>query len=322
MEMASYGKSDPRVLIVRPGALGDTILSLPLLDSIRRENPGSRIVFLGTRPYGTLIPPWAEFQPMDHPRWLWLFATEDEGVPSDACSFDRAYVVLNNPEHVMRNLRRAGVDSICYTSSRPTPETHVVEHLHRGLGLAVPTKIPALAHLVTGRTPLVWLHPGSGGPHKCVPLSFLIRFTDAFGKTVGEWPRAITAGEEDGFLAGSTEWHMLINGPGTRLLEHRPLLEVCAELGSSGLFIGNDSGVSHLAAALGVPSIVFFVSTDPSQWAPWGPPHQVKPIDLRGEKFSAADLDDLVSRTCDLARKWDLSQNRERIADRCTREVP
>jgi ADP-heptose:LPS heptosyltransferase len=48
------------------------------------------------------------------------------------------------------------------------------------------------------------------------------------------------------------------------------------------LYLGNESGICHLAAGLGVPSIVLFVSTDPAQWAPWAPEEQVVPIDLRG----------------------------------------
>jgi heptosyltransferase III len=298
VKMPSASHGTPRVLIVRPGALGDTILSLPLPESIRVQNPAAKIVFLGTRAYRDLIPTWAEFQPMDDPQWLWLFAPEGAVLPEHGPSFDRAYVVLNQPDDVIRNLARAGVRSIIHTPSRPQTGEHVVERMHRGLGLTVPEKAPALSHPASRKENLIWIHPGSGGPGKCVPLDFLIRFVESLGD-VTAWSRAVTAGEEDAFLREHTEWEALISAPRTRLLEQRPLPELCATLGSASLFIGNDSGISHLAAALGVPSVVFFVSTDPAQWSPWVPPHQVRVMDVRGMALAAADAASLVSRTRD-----------------------
>jgi ADP-heptose:LPS heptosyltransferase len=47
----------------------------------------------------------------------------------------------------------------------------------------------------------------------------------------------------------------------------------------AGCFVGNDSGVSHLAAALGIPTTVFFISTDPRIWRPLG--RNVTVIDRR-----------------------------------------
>jgi len=298
-KMRSHVESVPQVLVVRPGALGDTILSLPLLESIRLQNPAARIVFLGTRPYKDLIPKWAEFQDFDHLQWLWLFAPEDTDPQTRRRSFHRAYVVLNNPYDVIRNLKKAGTGSIFRTPSRPWSGEHVVEHMHRGLGLDVPARVPALKRLASRREKLIWIHPGSGGPGKCVPLDFLIRLTTALGDMTG-WPQTITVGEEDAFLKEHAGWKTLTSAPRTRLFEQRPFGELCSALGSASLFIGNDSGVSHLAPALGVPGMVFFVSTDPSQWSPWVPPHQIRAIDLRGEELAGADEAKLASQACDL----------------------
>jgi ADP-heptose:LPS heptosyltransferase len=291
--MSSKARDAPQIIVVRPGALGDTVLSLPLLESILLLHPTAKITFLGTRPYGDIIPKWAEFQPMDHPRWLWLFAPESAESAPNGRSFDTAYLVLNKPDDVIRNLNNARVSSIFLTSSRPEPGEHVVEHMHRGLGLPVPAKAPALSHFASRKEGLIWIHPGSGGPGKCIPLGFLIRFLDALA-SMKDCPRVITAGEDDAFLKDLPEWNTLMNAPRTRLLEQRPLLEVCT-LSSASLFIGNDSGISHLAAALGVPSIVFFTSTDPSQWSPWVPDDQVRVLDVRGEEVTLSAADRLAS---------------------------
>ncbi|MEE9264659.1 MAG: glycosyltransferase family 9 protein, partial [Vicinamibacteria bacterium] len=48
-------------------------------------------------------------------------------------------------------------------------------------------------------------------------------------------------------------------------------------LSQAGVYVGNDSGVSHLAAASGAPTIALFGPTDPSMWAPLGPQVEILP---------------------------------------------
>ncbi len=54
-----------------------------------------------------------------------------------------------------------------------------------------------------------------------------------------------------------------------RSLVGAPLSEVKALLADAALFVGNDSGPAHMAAAFGVPSIVIFGESDPAIWGPW-----------------------------------------------------
>lgn len=54
-----------------------------------------------------------------------------------------------------------------------------------------------------------------------------------------------------------------------RTLAGAPLAEIKALLGGAALFVGNDSGPAHMAAALGVPSVVVFGRADPAIWGPW-----------------------------------------------------
>ncbi|HWR50210.1 MAG TPA: glycosyltransferase family 9 protein [Bryobacteraceae bacterium] len=70
---------------------------------------------------------------------------------------------------------------------------------------------------------------------------------------------------------------VFIAGPGedvTAFAEYNvvlgaPLVEVKALLAGAALFIGNDSGPAHMAAAFGIPSVVIFAASDPVVWAPW-----------------------------------------------------
>jgi len=79
----------------------------------------------------------------------------------------------------------------------------------------------------------------------------------------------------------------------TALKFHRPAdsLELLTLLRSASAYIGNDSGVSHLSAWAGLPSVVIFGPTDPLRWAPRGRRVQVvqPPLDCRPCFETAAD---------------------------------
>jgi ADP-heptose:LPS heptosyltransferase len=72
------------------------------------------------------------------------------------------------------------------------------------------------------------------------------------------------------YLPLKTEWTC---GPEEALPEatrFANLSELAAWIAGARLYIGNDSGITHLAAAIGVPSIAIFGSTSPETWAPRG----------------------------------------------------
>jgi hypothetical protein len=257
------------VLVVRPGALGDTILTLPLLRTIRSLKPGAAITFLGTSAYRMLIPPGVAFQGVDAARWAPFFQDDPpaDGLPNMAGA--TAFVILSQGDVLAANLLRSGVADVRMTASVPVPGIHVVEHMHRGLGLACPSPAPDLAHLrPRERNHCIWLHPGSGGPGKCLPLPDLVHLVEAimgwFGLSL-----VVTLGEADRFVTGHPEWRPFLQRTQARVLERASLEDVCAVAGSAALYVGNDSGISHLAAGMGIPSLVVYVRTDPRQWAPW-----------------------------------------------------
>jgi ADP-heptose:LPS heptosyltransferase len=56
-----------------------------------------------------------------------------------------------------------------------------------------------------------------------------------------------------------------------KILTFAPLLEVAHHLQQCRCYLGNDSGITHLAAMLGVPTVAIFGPTDPKIWRPMGP---------------------------------------------------
>jgi ADP-heptose:LPS heptosyltransferase len=65
------------------------------------------------------------------------------------------------------------------------------------------------------------------------------------------------------------------------VLRDLPLPQLAAKLAAAALYIGNDSGVTHLAAAAGAPTIALFGPTDPATWAPIGTVRVLRHCDAR-----------------------------------------
>jgi heptosyltransferase-3 len=284
------------VLVIRSGALGDTILTLPVLNSILIRHASGKVTFLGNSAYRDLLPPEVRFGRVDDPRMMNIFDSGHLTDPSRQTAYDHAYLILSRPEQVIKSLQRSGTRQIRHASSRVPPRKHFVEHLHEGLGLDIPPRYPALARLAPEeKKDLIWVHPGSGGRRKCIGLKTMMlaamRVQDRTGGVI-----TVTVGEADGFIKAHPHWEKLIRMSKIVVIENRPLLEICKRLGGARLFIGNDSGISHMATGLGIRSVVTFLVTDPNQWGPWVGLDQVRYLDLRPQAVEAiSDYDETIS---------------------------
>jgi ADP-heptose:LPS heptosyltransferase len=97
------------------------------------------------------------------------------------------------------------------------------------------------------------IHPFSGSPRKNWPLE---KFRALAGKLEPVMPVRWCAGEEDPPLPDAVRID--------------DLYELACWLAKARLYIGNDSGITHLAAAVGTPVLALFGPTDPDVWAPRG----------------------------------------------------
>jgi ADP-heptose:LPS heptosyltransferase len=107
------------------------------------------------------------------------------------------------------------------------------------------------------------LHPGSGSAPKNWPAE---RFLALAKRLVGERPWLLVEGPGDAGQAAPLRADpraVTASGLSVRVLG--------ALLAQAGLYVGNDSGVSHLAAAFGAPTLALFGPTDPAVWSPVGP---------------------------------------------------
>ncbi|MEO8051033.1 MAG: glycosyltransferase family 9 protein [Acidobacteriota bacterium] len=139
---------------------------------------------------------------------------------------------------------------------------HTAEHLASAMfWLGVPhSKIPR-AKLIASRStdypPYLVLHPFASAPDKAWPAERFVALA-AHMEGAGLLP-IIVAGPVDDVSPFS---EFLV-------LRHPPLAELKNLMSGAALFIGNDSGPAHVAAAFGIPVVVLFGPSDPATWAPW-----------------------------------------------------
>lgn len=276
----------PRILVLRGGAIGDFIVTLPALQALRDRWPGAHIELLaypyvaGLAVAGGL----ASHVTSLHGAQVARFFSLRPEFPADQVDFVRSFDIvltyLHDPDGVVRdNLKKAGARDVLYGS--PLVEHgHAVDHFVKPLeSLAiyaagsVPTlRLPEtdrargeaeLASRGLARAPVV-LHPGSGGPKKNWPAGHFIELARRLAAR-GRAP-VFLLGEADHEIADALQR----NAPDIPRLAGLDLMDVARVLTCAGAYVGNDSGISHLAAALGVPSLVLFGPSDPDRWSPRG----------------------------------------------------
>jgi ADP-heptose:LPS heptosyltransferase len=287
-----------RILVLRGGAIGDFLVTLPALQLLRDRWPAAQIELAGNPAAAAL---GVDFGPLDaahsqhEARWSALF--RDGALPADfAAWLARFDLVLNywpDPDGCLarRFPLRPGQQ---YLSAPAQPvlapaARHFCEPL-RALGLAA-SDYRARLHLPSaddlgpstgGRRRPIALHPGSGSPRKNWPLE---RWEELCSRLPA--PLLIVGGEAD-----AAALHTLARFGVTAL--NRPLTDLARDLARCRLFVGHDSGISHLAAAVGTPCVLLFGPTDPAMWAPPGDPVRVL---RRGPALEAISVDDVWAAT-------------------------
>jgi ADP-heptose:LPS heptosyltransferase len=122
---------------------------------------------------------------------------------------------------------------------------------------------------VTNR--FVAIHPGSGAVQKCWPISHFATVIERLWEQ--NRPVLLLVGPAD--TERVDDLLQQLSSPPTpamfKILTNAPLLKVASQLQQCMCYLGNDSGITHLAAMLSVPTIAIFGPTDPAIWRPLGP---------------------------------------------------
>ena len=276
-----------RILVIRGGAIGDFILTLPGLKALRDARPQAHIEILGYKHIAALAENRFYAQAVRSIEYgpLARFFARNSELPTELADyfagFDLIISYLYDPDRIFEtNLRRCGVENlICGPAKVVENAGHATRQLARPideLGINVvdlsekifpSTEDRELARefLVSMPQPIIAIHPGSGGHEKnWPPDKWIGLFSQANGFADLEHLLVIS-GEADQAQTDRLEGEW--ENRGVRFARNLPLPQLAAVL-ENAMFVGHDSGISHLAAAVGANCILLFGPTDPDVWAP------------------------------------------------------
>ena len=292
------------ILIIRPGALGDTLMVLPALVHLMGK---ASVTFVGRRPGLEFV---ADHVPhamdLESAGWHKLFMDKPGRGGLPVSKTDLVVAFFKDEEgKIKKNLE----------TSFPNTPVHVLpslppqgEKIHAARYIADCFKLAGLpidpeeafgssmrnALLEYKRIPAygkrLVFHPGSGDPEKNLSPYFWVKLVE---KLLGEdhfqgFRAAVLLGPAEEAQGSFFRDHLpSIKGE----LYSNPLKDLLTQLLSeAALYIGHDSGITHLAAMLGAPTVALFKKSDVYQWRPLGPQVRV----IRSESEAPAFIEKVL----------------------------
>ena len=285
------------ILVIHQGALGDFILALPALETLRKAFPHAKSVIMGYprildlverrfyadaifsidqkgmasffnrdgsldltlseffktfRPHRCL---WKKFRRNDHPE-------SEEGL-SGTNPFDQFFSTLGGEGSFNGLSSQAILSTMGFLDL-----SHISETLFERVGSRVGDGfLRSKGGLKVGRSKVMILHPGSGSKRKVCPFHPFIHLA----RTLQDRLRSkilIVLGPAEG---PDVQKAFETMGPNVPILaKGLTLLQLASVMEGCRFFVGNDSGISHMGAALGLPTVAIFGPTDQRVWAPRG----------------------------------------------------
>lgn len=271
----------PRYLIIRPSGLGDTLLLAPVLYQIADK---TQLTLLGRRPGVDFLRPLVH-RGIDYERggWHTLFLEEPHLKDLPFPKVDSVISFISDPAEKVKKALSKCLKYIPVFSFPPFPSN---EDIHVALYLASCLKRSGLSvdpldaveearrrALLRGEKPLrpgkwIVLHPGSGSKRKNYPHEFWLKLIK--DKDLGVFRKRI-------LLLGPAEeqWYQFLakglSGVEVEIVISPNRERLLSLLKETYLYIGHDSGITHLAAMLGVRTIALFKNSNALKWAPLGP---------------------------------------------------
>ena len=281
-----------KILMIHAGGIGDLLLALPALRVFRAAFPDSSLELLGFPERLSLIAHdlGAVSIHSINQAGLAHFYLKGGILPSRLIEFFSSFsaailIGRSQAETLAENLRRTGLNRLVFLPSflGEGQKLHVSDALLQGLrsfgiegeGVFAPLRLSgedlSFADELLNKTGwkkggrILAIHPGSGSPSKnWSPRKFAL---------VADW------GSEHAcifFISGPArdgrdEVLRAVKKSKPFVLDQLPLPHLAAFLAKCTAFLGNDSGITHLAALTGIATVALFGPTDPAIWGPRGP---------------------------------------------------
>jgi len=286
-----------RIVVYRPGALGDTLLTFPTLSALRSHWPHAHVTLICRADVHALALASGLIDRIyshELAAWAWLFGSAQ--APADLAreTFGGAGLALvwapDTENNVASRLRGLGAHETLVAAPPPLIGSH--QHIAlqllgalAPLGVAVAPDVNALSRALPVRRwpaeaqeeartawnalnqteqPRIAIHPGSGSARKRWPAAHLAALLRDLQRDCAP---VLIEGPQDGALV--TE--ILTQVDGVPVVRELSVAGLAAFICDCALYVGDDSGPTHLAGMLGLPTVALFGPTDPACWAPLGP---------------------------------------------------
>jgi len=279
------------IVMIHPGGLGDVLLAVPAMVRLRTRFPNHQLVLCAGDQIARLlhacciVDAWVSVQGRVCADLFSGLDSVGGHVPTWLAQSERVIAWTQDPDGSLKEtLTAVGVREVIVKSPFATDilATHQRDRFFETINevpsdgegdarLMVPEPLLHLGRAclevagLSTEQPLVVIHPGSGSAHKCVAPETLAT--------------VMTALQVSGAIP------MVLEGPADRepverlcqscvdpptLLKGLDLCTVAGLLAQAQLFIGQDSGITHMAGLIGVKTVALFGPTDPTRWAPRG----------------------------------------------------
>ncbi|MEI6871026.1 MAG: glycosyltransferase family 9 protein [Verrucomicrobiota bacterium] len=283
----SIAQSQPRILVVRGGAIGDFVLTLPALYLLREAFPDTALEILGYPHIAALADKrfYADrVRSIEYGPLAGFFARNaslNRELSEYFAGFQQIISYLYDPDGIFEaNVRKAGARNFLSAYRKPQ-QLHAAREWAQPLeSMALFLQSPAALLFPSPEdfaAALAWvggdqsrmrlaMHPGSGSQSKNWGAECWVEVGNRFLEQFPEGELVVVGGEADAEVIQVLQaaW----SGIRVRFALHLPLSTLAALIALCGRFAGHDSGIAHIAAATGARCVVLFGPTDPEIWAP------------------------------------------------------
>jgi ADP-heptose:LPS heptosyltransferase len=276
-----------KILVIRGGAIGDFILTLPVLAALRRTFPETHLEVLAYPKLAELARAGGlldGFRSIEARPLAGFFARGGALEPELVSYFESFALVfsyLYDPDGILRtNVALSSRAQIIQGPHRPdeTESIHATDVFLKPLEqmaifdadpvprleIALQSSSPAAARLA--------VHPGSGSPSKNWPEE---KWLALLRRIVAEtsWNLLLIGGEAEGDRI--QRFASLLPAERVAASFNRPLADLALDLRAARFFLGHDSGIAHLAAALGIPVLALWGKSNDRIWQPRHPAAEI-----------------------------------------------
>ena len=269
-----------RILVIRGGAIGDFILTLPAIAALRAQFPDAHLEVLGYPHIAQLALAGGlvdAVRPIEARELAGFFARNGALAAHLQAYFGSFNIIISylyDPDDIFRtNVARCTKAQFIIGPHRPVEDeaVHATDVFLRPLerlaifGAATQPRLVLKSRVTDGNC--VALHPGSGSEHKNWPETNWAQLLDALVSET-DFNLLLVGGEAEGDRLERLSAKLPVRR--CEILRSLPLAELAVRLNGSAAFIGHDSGITHLAAALGVPCVALWAGTPEQVWRPQG----------------------------------------------------